>query len=156
MKLAELMAEFAEKFGIDGLVPDGEDVYHLDADGMAFAFADAEDGAHFVIWAEVCPVPPEGRERLYDILMQSMFMGQQTSGAYFSVHDGTIYLHQIEALADMNLERFEVLLEKFISTYETWHASITDFNSVLPELTQKVQEQELESRSFEAMGFVRV
>lgn len=150
------MSEFAEKFGVDGLSPDGEGVYHLDADGMAFALADAEDRVHFAIWAEVCPVPAEERERLYDILMQAMYMGQQTSGACFSVNDSTVYLHQIEALADMNLERFKVFLEKFINTYATWHAAVADFNSVLPDLAQKAHEQALESRSFEARGFIRV
>lgn len=156
MRLAELMTEFAEKFGVDGLAPDQDDVYRLDADGMALAIADAEDGLHFVIWAEVCPLPPEGREHLYGLLMQAMFMGRQTSGAYFSVNDETIYLHQIETLTDMNLERFKTLLEKFINTYSTWRSAVADFNSVLPDLTQKAQEQMHEARELEASDFLRV
>ena len=155
MELAELMTEFAEKFGVEGLSPDGEGVYRLDADGKSFAIADAEDGVHFVIWAEVGMVPHEGRERLYDTLLQAMHMGQQTSGAYFSIHEETIYLHQIESLADMSFERFKGFLEKFINTHETWLASIADFNSVLPEIAQEAQAQTMEFRTAEANGFIR-
>lgn len=156
MELAELMAEFAGKFGVDGLAADAEGVYRLDADGMDFAIADGEDGLHLVIWADLGEVPPEGRERLLDVLMQAMYMGQQTSGACFSIHDGTVYLHQFETLADMDLERFKVFLEKFINTYSTWRAAIADFNFVLPDIVHHVQEQAIEVRSFEARGFIRV
>ena len=156
MGLTELMADFAEKFGVEGLSPDQDDVYRLDADGMALAIADAEDGMHFIIWAEICPVPPVGREHLYGLLMQAMFMGRQTSGAYFSINDGTIYLHQVETLADMDLNRFNALLEKFIDTYSTWRSAVADFNSVLPDLTQKARDQAFESSELEANGFLRV
>lgn len=156
VELADLMAEFADKFGVDGLAADQDDVYRLDADGMPLAIAGAEDGRHFVIWAEMCPVPSEGREWLYGLLLQAMFMGRQTSGACFSVNGGTVYLHQVESLADMDFERFKALLEKFVNTYSTWSSAVANFNSALPDLTRKARERQLESRQFEASGFIRV
>lgn len=136
-KLTELMTEFAEKFGVEGLVAGLDGVYRLDADDMSLAIADAEDGMRFAIWAEVCPVPSEGREWLYGTLLQAMFMGRKTSGAYFSINDETIYLHQVETLSDMGLERFKDILEMFINTYLSWRSAIANFDSVLPDLNPK-------------------
>lgn len=57
MKLEEIIEGFSAKFKLDGLSADDEGVYRLNADDMDIAIADADDGEHFVLWAELGPEP---------------------------------------------------------------------------------------------------
>lgn len=156
MRLDEIFGELSEKFNIDGLSADDEGVYRLNADGMEIAVADAEDGVHFVLWAEVGQQPSSCQEQVFRILLQAMFMGQQTKGASFSLHDETVYLQQQEGLEGLDIARFESLLEDFVNTLSDWREAIRSFSSVAPELDKKIQENADDVRSLAAQGFVVV
>lgn len=143
MELKELMEGLAAACGITGVAEDNDGMYRLGIDDMEVSFTSIAESAQLVVWAEVCEMPPEGRERLYRVMMESMFMGQATGGAAFSIdpESGKVYLQRIEFLSALDVESFTTLLEKFVNVLEQWRAIISDFRPVAKEMDRKAAEE---------------
>lgn len=142
MELKELMEGLAAACGMDGLTADADGAYRLGFDDMEIAFKSV-GSTQFAVWAEVCEMPPEGRERLYRMLMESMFLGQATGGATFSIESksGKVYLQRIEFLSALDVDAFNGLVEKFVNVLEEWRKIITDFRPVAEVLESKTAEE---------------
>lgn len=148
MDLKEIMAAFAAESGIESLVADENGAYHLCIDEMSVSFMENPESRRLATWAEVCHVPSEGRERLYQVMMEAMFMGSATGGAMFSVEPGgaTIFLQRVDSLETMDIDGFKAMLELFINVLEEWRKLAADFRDIAPELDSVQQEAAEESR----------
>lgn len=148
MDLKEIMTAFAAESGIEDLAADENGAYHLGIDDMGVSFLEIPEGGRLATWAEVCDIPPEGRERLYQVMMEAMFMGSATGGAMFSVEPGgeTIYLQRVDALSVMDLDGFKTMLERFVNVLEEWKKLVSDFRDIAPELDSIQRETEEETR----------
>lgn len=155
MELRELMGGLAAACGIDGMATDDDGVYNLSVDDMTVSIMSLDESGQLVIWAEVCEPPPEGRECLYRLLMQSMFMGQATDGAMFSIESesGKVYLQRIEFLSALDVESFTGLVEKFVNVLERWRKIIVDFRPVASEMERvAAEDSEIDRQSGMGMG----
>lgn len=129
MEFLGLMEAFGMDVGIGALEPDFDRVCRVDIDGMRVSFLEMPQSGQLVTWAAVCEPPPEGREQLYQMLMEAMFMGRETGGGAFSVdaETGSVYLHRFDALQTMDLDSFKAMLEKFANVLENWRRRVADF-----------------------------
>ena len=84
MEFLGLMEAFGMDVGIGALEPDFDRVCRVDIDGMRVSFLEMPQSGQLVTWAAVCEPPPDGREQLYQMLMEAMFMGRETGGGAFS------------------------------------------------------------------------
>ena len=138
MEFRELMKQFGATIGIEGLAPDETNACSVEIDGMAVAFVEDPEAGTLTTMAEVCEPPAEGEAMLYRVLMQSMFMGEGTAGAVFSVKPdtGRIFLHRTDPLVALDLDAFCAMLEKFVNTLERWRKDIADFRPVAKAVEQ--------------------
>lgn len=134
MELNELMTGFAAESGIDGLVPDGDGIYHLGVDDMVISVAGSEGGGEVALLGELGELPPEGAEEFYRSMMEAMYQGKATGGAVFSLERASrrLCVHQREELARLDSVKFKSLLEKFADTVEEWRQKLLDFRPGVP------------------------
>lgn len=158
MEFAELMEGFAAGFKLEGLSPNRDGVYRVDIDGMEVSFAELVEPSRILMRAKVCEPPEKGRELLYRVMLESMFMGQATGGGGFSVdvESGCIFLQRTDPLATVSLETFNATLERFVNILEQWRSVVADFESVAEEMETTRQEAADEARRMEAGGFMQV
>ena len=132
MEFEDLMAAFGRDVGIAGLGPERDGVCSIEVDGMRVSFLSMPGTGQLVTWADVCAAPPEGREQLYQTLMEAMFMGRATNGAMFAVPAGgeTICLQRFDALATLELDGFKAMLEAFVNDLEHWQKFVAEFRDV--------------------------
>ena len=157
MDIRELMEAFGRDFGIEGFAADADEIYTLCIDGMNVSFAEIA-GGRLATWAEVCETQPEGREHLYRMLLEAMFMGSGTSGASFSIERGTdrIHLHRLDALASLDVQSFKGMLEKFVNVLEEWRKLVADFRPVFGEIEKGEAAQRDARREMNEGGFIQV
>lgn len=148
MEFHELMKQFGERVGLADLAPGDSGVCRVGIDDMLVLFREDVETARIMIWAEVGEPPPEGRERLYRLLMEAMFMGQATGGATFSIESGSgkVYLQRNEFLSALDTDSFFGMLEKFVNVLEEWRKLVVDFRP-------PAGEQERETAAEPAPGF---
>lgn len=160
MDLKDIMSAFAAESGIEVLEADANGTYHLGIDEMSVSFIEIPESGRIATRAEVCELPPEGRARLYQVMMEAMFMGRATGWAMFSVEPGgeTIYLQRVDELSTMDLEGFKSMLEQFVNVLEEWKKLVSDFRDIAPELDsiQKGAEEESRQLGLGAEGFMQV
>lgn len=156
MELEALMVAFAREIGFEGIRPDEDGVYNLMADDIYVHFAPTGDNLHFILWAEICDEPEGANVRLWRILMQAMFEDRAINGGTFSIAEGSVFLHQREALAVTDFERFKTVLESFLNRVESWRDQITRFDSIHTELNAAEDAARLEQRQFGLGDFIKV
>lgn len=160
MEFSEIMQGFARQIHLQSFTPDGDGVYRIIVDGMSIAFMEHAETQMLVTWAEVCDQPPEGRELFYKVIMEAMFLGSATGGSTFSIETESqkVFLHRLDALQLMDLERFNAMLEKFVNVLDQWRQIIADFRPVAAELEKDKQNAGAESSSFSmgGRGFMQV
>ena len=129
MEFEDLMAAFGRELGIPELGQGRDGVCNIEVDGMSVSFMAMSRTGQLVTWADVCVAPPEGREQLYQMLMEAMFMGRATAGGSFSIdrETGNVYLHRFDTLQTLDLDSFKAMLEKFVNVLEEWRQRIADF-----------------------------
>ena len=157
MEFDELMAGFVGKLGIEGAKPDAAGAWHFEIDGMSVSLLEVAETGELLTWADVGEPPPEGRERLYRVLLESMFMGEGTGGASFSIahDDGRVRLHRVDSLAGLDFDRFMANLERFVNILEEWRGILADFREAAPEQVRKMAEAAEETRAFGLGGFLQ-
>lgn len=150
MDLDEIMAAFAAESGIKGLSADEDGTYSLSIDDMSVSFMEIPETGRLATLAKVCDLPSEGRESLYRVMMEAMFMGRATGGAMFSVEPegDAVFLQRVDPLAVMDPDGFKAMLEQFVNVLEEWRKLVVDFREVAPKLESVRQETQEETREF--------
>ena len=158
MEFKELMQGFAGKVGIAELPVTQDGTCRVEIDGMNVSFIEVPETRQLVTWAEVGEPPPEGRERLYRVLMESMYMGKATGGSTFSIDadTGLVYLFRLDPLPLLDLETFTPMLERFVNVLEEWRKIVADYRDVAAQLENVAAEEEEQRTRFGANGFMQV
>lgn len=158
MEFKELMGQFAATVGITDASADEMGAFHFAIDDMTVSLEADEMSGEMVTYAQVGELPPEGREHLYRLMMESMFRGEGTDGATLSIaHDSdTVYLHRIDPLAVLDIEKFKSNLERFVNALEAWRNQLVDFCEVIPAVERAAAAAEEERRTFESGEFMQV
>ena len=162
MRLDALMDEFAEEAGLRPFVADGNGVFKIEIDSIPVSIGESDDG-HVVLQGPVGEPPPAalaGRERLYRVLLESMFHGEGTGGATLSIEkvSGTVFLHKVENGLALDYVGFKAFLESFVTTLGQWRRILVDFRSVAERMERDGQEGGEASRDaiLGGDGFIRV
>lgn len=162
MKLAALMEEFAEEAGVEPFVTDGNGVFNIEIDAMPVAVWESGDG-HVVLQSPVGEPPPAalaGRERLYRVLLESMFHGEGTGGATLSIEksSGLVFLHKVENGLALDYGGFKAFLESFVSALGQWRGVLVEFRPVAERMERDMQETSEASRNaiLGGDGFIKV
>lgn len=128
MEIDELMRALAADIRLEGLEPDENGAWGLDIDGMAVTFADRANDGRLLICADVGEPPAEGREALYAVLLQAMYLGDGTQGSEFSLDDEEkVVLQRTLDLRYLDLAEFKAVLEGFVNVLERWRKTLADF-----------------------------
>lgn len=162
MDLNEIMTQFADAVGIEGLGAGADGAYRLLIDEMPVSVCPAGDG-HIALLASIGEPPPDavaGRERLYRTLLEAAHLGRGTASAFFSIdaETGELCLQRQEATAALDLEGFKLLLGNFVNALVEWRRIVTDFCPIAAKVDEAVRESEVETRSLAmgADGFLQV
>ena len=136
MELKEIMEAFAAEAGLGDVTADGDGTYALSIDEMVVSFAEDSEAGRLVTFAEVGDTPAEGGERFYRLLLETMYRGEATGGATFSVPPDSdlICLQRFDSLKSMDLAGFKAMLESFVNVLEDWRKALADFRDVFPAL----------------------
>lgn len=158
MEFTELMQGFAAKVGIDGLPMTEDGVCRVEIDGMAISFLEVPETRQLVTWAEVGELPPEGREKLFRVLLESMYMGKATGGATFCIdpETETLNIFRSDPLPLLDLETFSAMLEKFANVLGGWRKIVADYREVASKLEKVAAADEESLRQLRMSGFMQV
>ena len=162
MKLSALMEEFAEEAGAKPFVADANGVFNIEIDTVPVSIGESDDG-HVILQGPVGEPPPgalAGRERLYRVLLESMFHGEGTGGATFSIEraSGMLFLHKVENGLALDYIGFKAFLESFVNTLGRWREILVDYRPVAERMERDEQEGTEASRDaiLGGDGFIRV
>ena len=160
MELKEIMSAFGSEAGLPGLEADGNGIYTIGIDEMVVSFAEDRQAGRLVTFAEVGAPPPEGRERFYRLLLETMYRGTATDGATFCMppEGDAICLQRFDPLETLDLAGFKAILESFANVLEDWRKSLADFREIAPALASAHEQDDAEARKFDlgANGFMQV
>ena len=160
MELKEIMEAFAAEAGLEDVTADGDGTYALSIDEMVVSFAEDSEAGRLVTFAEVGDTPAEGCERFYRLLLETMYRGEATGGATFSVPPDSdlICLQRFDSLENMDLAGFKAMLESFVNVLEDWKKSLADFREISPSLNAAKSEKAAEARELGlgTNGFMQV
>lgn len=158
MEFEKLMQEFAAKAGLGELDPTGDGSCHVEIDDMVVAFIEVPETRQLAMWAEVGEPPPEGRERIYRALMESMHMGRSTGGSSFSIdpETGKVILFRLDPLPLLDLDAFTTTLERFVNVLEAWRKIVAGLAEVAPKIAADENAAAEEARRMESSGFLQV
>lgn len=135
MEFEKLMSAFAEDVGLASFTPDEDGLYGCEIDDFEVYFCATEDG-RLVMWSDLCDPVSNGRERLYQILLESAFLGSATAGGSFAFNpeSGKIAFQRFDELELMTQERFRGKLDGFVSLLGEWRRIIDNYGESLAEL----------------------
>lgn len=158
MELKDLMEAFATAFKIVDLKPDDTGIYNVKIDEMKVSFATDPDVPRLVTWGEVGELPPEGREKLFRVLLESMYMGKATGGATFSIEEGTdkLIFHRIDLLDTLDVESFATMLDRFVNILEKWRGILVNFSLVAADQAKAEEQGAQEMREVSFGTFMKV
>ena len=158
MEFKELMGQFAAASGVTDAAADEMGAWHFSIDDMTVSFEADEASGELATYALVGELPPEGREQLYCLMLESMFRGEGTDCATLSIaHESDkVYLHRIDPIAALDLERFRSILERFANVLEEWRKMLDDFRAVVPAIERAAAAEEKERRNLERNEFMQV
>ena len=127
MGLKEIVDGFADKFGIEGLSVENDEVA-LEIDEMPILFATGKDSA-IVITGLVGDPPAEGGEAFANILLEGTMtlMDEKSSALARNSETGAYTLVQRVAQDGLTVEAFCERLTGFVNTLETWRRFLEDF-----------------------------
>jgi len=147
MEFTELVSDFAKRHAVEGLdAKDGE--VGLDIDGIPVLLI--EDGENLIATAEIGEPPADGRADFADILLEANL----SSAMYFAKtrESGKYVLICRHALANLDSESFDAVLERLANMSETWRNLLADFR---PAAAQAAAEA-AEAPALSVGGFMQV
>ena len=158
MELKDLMEAFGAAFKIADLKPNDAGIYTVKIDEMKVSFASDPDSPRLVTWGEVGALPPEGREKLFRVLLESMYMGKATGGATFCIdpETETLSIFRSDPLPLLDLETFSAMLEKFANVLGEWRKIVADYREVASKLEKVAAADEESLRQLRMSGFMQV
>ncbi len=122
MEFKELIADFAARHNVEGLVVE-DDIVGLDIDGIIVTLV-ANDGV-IAASAEIGEPPAEGRADFADVLLEAnlesevFFAKNREGGKYVAVRR--------LVLATLDAKGFDAALEGLVNVVETWRQMLDDF-----------------------------
>ena len=148
MDFPELISDFATRHGVEGLaVEDGAAA--IDVDGIAVLLASA--GGELLASAEIGDPPPDGAAAFADLLLEANL----ESDAVFakSKESGRYVLTRRIALAGLDGEAFDAVLEAFVNRAEAWRRLLADYR---PAATAAAEAAEDTAVAVGASSFLQV
>ena len=148
MDFPELISDFATRHGVEGLaVEDGAAA--IDVDGIAVLLASA--GGELLASAEIGDPPPDGAAAFADLLLEANL----DSDAVFakSKESGRYVLTRRIALAGLDGEAFDAVLEAFVNRAEAWRRLLADYR---PAATAAAEAAEDTAVAVGASSFLQV
>lgn len=157
MGFKEIMAAFAAEMGVTG-GPDDAGAFHLDFDGMTVSFFETGDGSRLLLVGEIGELPPSGAEIFCRVMLRSMFLDGEASGATFALapESDHAFLQRREPLAELDPVRFRAVVESFVNELEKWRTAFVSFRPAAEEIGKAKAREAGEMREIENNGFVRV
>lgn len=110
MEFDELIKGFAERLELTGQLVDADGFARFTAGELVLAMTEVPETRSALLFVELGPA----KKSAYERLLGAMFMGRQTEGAVFSVNDGKIYLHRLEKLDDLDVDRLLVVADHIL------------------------------------------
>ena len=129
MEYRTLISQFAAQLGVTDFALDEENVARFQADDMTLAIMEIPERNALLTWCEVATPPPEKLEQLYRLLLEASFMGRATQGATFSLDKGSIYLHRVDSLDNLDVGSLSGIVEGFLNLVEQWRDVIAAFRA---------------------------
>jgi hypothetical protein len=128
MTFEDLMAAFAEKLGIEGLVRE-DGVCAVEIDGMVVSIVHIEQADAIVLHGTVGDAPPEAEGRFAELLLRANHLFDGTEGATFSQDAVTkrYALQRLLPLAILDADSLATELERFANALERWKKLLEDF-----------------------------
>jgi hypothetical protein len=128
MTYENLLKQLAAKLGIPELKPTGENGQCPLAFNNKYQLV-LEKGlipGTFFVYTVLCPIPQNGRQELFDLLMTGHLFGAATAGATFGASSqiGQVLMYRQFELEGLKMENFHKSLEEFVRTYIHWHEQI--------------------------------
>ncbi len=147
MDFTELITDFAQRHGIEGLTAD-DGAAALDIDGIVVTIVAAGDAVSFS--ADIGQPPSEGQANFADLLLEANLQ----SDAFFAKtpETDTYVVVRRLALASLDADAFDAALEALVNQAETWRRLLADFRPV----AEAAAKEALEEPAFGAGGFVQV
>lgn len=148
MEFKDLIADFAERHNVSGLVAYGN-AAALDIDGIVVTIVASND--RVIISADLGEPPAEGAAAFADLLLEAslqtdaFFAKASESGAYMVVRR--------MPLQALDGEAFDSALEAFVNQTETWRRLLADYR---PAAKAAAERSAAENPSFGSTGFMQV
>jgi len=127
MKSDQLLCELGLIIGLPDLKFNEEGCACLVFDGRTEVNieSDADTGA-LQIYADLCPLPAEGREALYLTLLEANMFGMKTLGSTLAVDSvqHVVVLCRTLSADSMGAQEFSSFIEDFVNSVELWREQL--------------------------------
>ena len=110
MEFDELIEGFAGRLGLTGRHFDPDGFARFTAGELVLAMTEVPETKSLLLFVELGPA----KKSAYERLLEEMFMGRRTDGAVFSVNNGRLYLHRLERLDDLDVDRLLVMADRLL------------------------------------------
>lgn len=123
MNIEDILKELGGQMGLPNLKLDSNKVCRLIFDKKYTVDIEASEDLKTVhIYSALCIIPPEGREKLYEVLLEANLFGRGTGGAAFGLdlELGEILLSRTLIMEKTDYQDFVNILESFVNHVEAW------------------------------------
>jgi len=122
MTFNELMAEFGKKVGLAKLVPNKDGLCEIDTPFATVNIQNVPETGMVLLTGLVRPVGENPSPAFLRALLEANFMFRKTHGATLSIdaEANTVMLVRCERLADLDCDRFAVILTRFLEAMGEW------------------------------------
>ena len=132
--MKNLLREFGKTVGITELQLDNENRCNLlfDDIGVSFELAPSEESVY--LYSMLGVAPATDLESVYALLLDGNYLFKGTKGASIGIEASSknIVLIREERLENMQLARFESLVEVFVGLAESWRERLGELSSESP------------------------
>ena len=128
MQITELIAALGERIGLK-LALDEAGACTLAVDGMSVVIQDVSEADLVGFWGKIGAPPPEGLQRLYELMLEANHLFRATAGATISrdPESKDFFLCRVLDLRILDAESFILALERFVNTLENWQRLVLDY-----------------------------
>ncbi len=132
MELKTLIEQVAQRLNIQNLQLNENGVCYLSFDNrLQVAIEAAPEPNIIFLYSVLCAIPTEGKDKLYETLMEGHLFGIGTRGGTFAASPkfGHIFFFKRFDLRDITLDSFLRELESFIQAYDFWKKRLDEDKS---------------------------
>lgn len=127
MNIDDILLELGKQMGLGSLKLDENRVCRLVFDSVLVVDIEATEGDQIVnLYATVCTTPAEGKDALYETLLEASLFGLGTGGASFGIDKerGELLLWRVLNMDKTDYQEFVNVLESFVNHLEVWKDKI--------------------------------